>query len=242
MKVVIERDRLECLLRDLDPNLIMAHLEEHGYILQDSEVPDEEPQLLFNKLYTAFRRKVFRVRVKPYVPNTRAWKLLEPIVEEAMVFSKEFGLEYREGFIKFFEVANELNILHLSKLVRNKHKISLHYNNEFEIESDPNKSYTDYLYKAFFEEVALRYGVYKEWDSPESFVLFVRASKLLNKTGVQPREAVKRAADFWDWTNTPLTPDKLNNKKFIDLVSTDLKPVQVETKKVKIKKGADRWQ
>ena len=241
MKVVIEIEELRSLLDKIPKEDLIEYLEDHGYVsMGDSDTRDWDS--LFNKVYTSYRRKVFKVRVKPYSPGTKAWSLLSSIVEEAMVFCKEYGLEYRDGFIEFLDTANELGILHLTKLIRNKYKISSYYGVKSYIDNDPNKEFTDNLYKAFFEELATKYGVYKEWLDPEVFISFVKASEIFVKMNIQPMEAVARASDFWDWTNSPLTPDKLVNKKFLDSLSMDIKPVQVKSKKVKIKRGFERWE
>jgi hypothetical protein len=245
MKVIINREELESLY-DLFPSKesLLQALEDRGYVLLGET--DKDHVGVFNRVFTMVRRRAYIQGVKPYKPGTPAWNTLSSIADEAWIFSKEYEMDMRVGFVKFLEIAKDQGWLGLRELAMNKFKISELYSLEVALMQDPNAQLTEQIFRVFSGEIANRFGIFKEYSEPDQYIHFVKASEYCLKLNLQAAEFVEKILEAWAWTGDPITPKKLYSKATQDMLEARdgymIKGNKPVTKKVKIKKGFERWE
>lgn len=243
MKVLINLEELE-FLYDLFPSKesFIQALGDRGYV--SSGETDKDHVGVFNRIFTLFRKRQYIKGVKPYKPGTPAWATLTSIADEAWIFSKEFDMDMREGFAKFMEIAKDNGWMGLKDLSRNKFKITSLYELEKELMEDKNSYLTDEIYRVFTGEMANRYGIFKDYSVPEQYIHFVKASAYCKSLNLQATEFVEKVIDVWAWTGNPILPHKLYAKSTQEAMQSaeGLVPVQPKVRKLKIRKGHERWE
>jgi len=244
MKIIINKEDLESLY-DKFPSkeALLQALEDYGFTLLGEA--DKDHVSAFNRIFTLLRRRAYMKGVKLYKPGTPAWSTLSNIADEAWIFSKEFEMEMREGFVKFVSIAKDNGWLGLKELAQNKYKISELYSLEKTLMQDPNPELTEAIYKAFTGELANRFGIFKDYTDPVMYIHFVKASVYCRKLNLQALDFVEMILDTWAWTGDPIHPKKLYSQSTQDLLESkdgsQIKSDGVKVKKVKVRKGFERW-
>ncbi len=224
-----------------------SSFEELWDILEFSGYVDEKATLnldldyLFARIYKNFRVRAKHKGIHLISPGNRQWTLLMGVTEDAEVFCKEFSFSYREGFIKYLSIAQELGVLKLNSLRYNGDKISSYYAMGKEIEEDPHSDLTFRTKEIFIKNILIRYGVVEQdIDSPHFHIHFVRFTKECHQRKINPISFINIVFDIWAWTQEPLNPKNIHSEyTFKASASTEI-PTMV-AKKVTLHKGKDRY-
>lgn len=214
-----------------------------GYVEEGDSPQELDHVKVFYSIYSAFRNKHYSKSLRKSSSKSKAWALISSIADEAWVFCKDHGFEMRPGFIKFLEVAFENKWTGIKALSMNKYKISQLYEVEVTLLQDPNSVLTEGIYRAYVDNMANIFGVVDDFSDPESYVNFVYASKVAKGLNLQAREYVRRVFEVWEWTKNPISLHQLWGNKTQEYLksSTEHKSTRV-IKKIKLEKGAARWE
>lgn len=214
-----------------------------GYVDEGNSTQELDHVKVFYSIYSAFRNKHYSKSLSKSSSKSKTWALISSIADEAWVFCKDHGFEMRPGFIKFLEVAFENKWTGIKALSMNKYKISQLYEVEVTLLQDPNSALTESIYRAYVDNMANIFGVLDDFSDPESYVNFVYASQRAKELNLQAREYVSRVFEVWEWTKNPVSLHQLWGNKTMEYLksSTQHKSIKV-IKKVKLEKGAARWE
>jgi hypothetical protein len=215
-------------------------LNEQGYVFLDSF---EEPELefLFARIYKYFLIRAKHKGVHLISPTHKQWWIIKDVAEDAQVFCKEFGLDYRQGFVKYLNIAQELGYLKLRNLRYSGDRISEYYYIEVEIEKDPNPEITFKIKDLYIKNMLIRWGSIEESiDEPSFHIHFVRFAKACHNRNINPLSFINIVFDIWSWTGEPLKPQNIYNEYTFkkDVSESVNKPV---VKTITLKKGRDRY-
>jgi hypothetical protein len=244
MRIIISKEELEYLYdRFPGKEAFFEALEDMGYI--DGAKVDLDYVSVFNRIYTLMRKRAFFKGVKAYKPGTPSWRTVTSIADEALIFCKEFDYPNREGFHKFITIAANQGWIGLKKFSMNKFKVTELYSLELEVMNAKFPELAEAIYKAYSGELANRYGVFKDYTEPDDYVHFIRASLYCKELGMQALDFVSHIMDLWAWTGNPIHPRKLYHKTTKSMAeNNDGSTIvsQAKVKKIKIRKGFDRWE
>ncbi len=241
MKLTIDYEALEALynetpsLKDLWDKASLL-----GYVTGDVKEP--EVTNLFSIMYKQFRIKAKHKGINQIRKGNSQYSLLEDIVMDAMVFCKEFGFTYRQGFFKFLSIASDQGWLKLNTLKYKGDKISDLMSVEREILDDSNEEITFRLKNAFSQYNLINYSYpLEDQDNPLTHVHFVRAAKVCVKENVSPSTFINKVGEIWSWTAQPLEPKNLYSKHTMNNLYLGDVPKVSKVVTVKLKKGFERY-
>lgn len=244
MLVIIKLEELESLYKkSRNFRSLKNKLSTYGYTSEEERESDHVE--MFYSIYRAFRRKFYIKSMGKIEKGHKAWGILTAIADEAWVFCKDHNFpDTRSGFVKFMEVAGEKGWVGLKSLSQNKFKVSEIYGMEKALLENPLPELSESIYRSYVEKMGLWFGVFDDFSTPEFYINFVNAAKVAKEFNLQGHEYVDKVFNVWEWTGNPITGPQLwqdKTKEFL-VAGGESTRSKVKIKKVKIRKGAERWE
>lgn len=220
----------------------LGTLESLGYVTEE-KVEDNFEEYTFAMIYLAYRRRRHHKGLSLIKEGHSQWSLLCNVTKEAVEFIEQAELELRGGFVTYLEQAETLGFSTLRELRFKGTKITEVYTAEQAVINDPNALLTDRLVEAYTREILTRTGYAPVVKVATDYLPFMEASILALKYNLSPTQYIQGLAEKWEWAGS-LQKHQLHGSKaeeyLRDLVDGGvIAPRNV--KKVKLKKGADRY-
>lgn len=175
-----------------------------------------DASLMADILY-ATRIKLKHRGVKRIGPDDRDWAQVKSLANTANQFCDEFGLETREGFIKYVEIGlNKIQSFraYLSKLNNMYETISREYEAGLNMKEDDNKEATLELHDIFVNKIADRTGLYESFkDKPDKMVSFYKARLMCDELDVDYETFIDAQFASLEWCNGLPSPESLYSDK-----------------------------
>lgn len=165
---------------------------------------------LFSNLLYLSRLKLKHRGVTQIKMGSTDWLQLKSIVSLADQFLSEFGLNAKQGYTSYIELAlNKLQRFSLNKIPSLHGSICNEYDALVKIKQDKTPDATLQAYKAYEYIVTTKTGCmqYNYQKYPEKYCVFVEIKEVCRKLGVEPRVYI--AAQFDSFSYRDSVPDPL---------------------------------
>lgn len=113
----------------------------------------------------------------------RDWDTCKNLANICNTFCKDFGLNLREGYIKYIEIGisrmegNNRNLL--QRLVSMSENIFTQYGDELELQEDENPWLTKQGFEYYVQKIAKVTGIYDNKENPSKLIIFKRLGEKL---------------------------------------------------------------
>lgn len=165
---------------------------------------------MFANLLLLTRQKLKHKGVVPIRVGSAEWLQLKNIVNLADQFNAEFGIDQKEGYVAYLELAlNKLQRFSLNKIPNLHSSICSEYEALSKLELDKTPKETQEAYEAYRTMVSQKTGIpnldYEKY--PEKYVVFMEVKKICEKLGVSYKTYI--AAQFSGLGFRDQVPDPL---------------------------------
>lgn len=140
--------------------------------------------------------------------DTRNWSLCKKIAEVCNIFCNDFGLDTREGFIKYIEIGiqrlngNTRNLLNrLPNMLENISAAYESYNKWLDISSTDKECCIE-IQKYYVNRIADTTGIYESLENDtEKMIHFLNLYRLCQKNNWPPKQFIEAQFESLAWCN-----------------------------------------
>lgn len=189
---------------------------------------------LFAQLLQLNRQKLRHRGVRQIKPNSREWGMIKELAGMALDFSNEFEIERKEGFRIFIQIGlSKMKKFQLNKLLNMYEGICEDYEGKQAILNDPNREFTDKLYKEYVSLIIQKTGIDVDYSEPSTYKYFIEAAEIANKHNLSASIYVKAQFAGFEWRDGYPAPVQLTGTKATQRLNKYLYENNINTKKEK---------
>lgn len=151
--------------------------------------------------------------------SSREWTNCKKLAEICNIFCEDFGLETREGFIKYIEMGlkrltDSRNLV--QKLISMQDIITNQYSAEVDLDNY-DLDYTIKIHNYFISKVARSTGIYESYEKmPEKYIHFAKLGAFLKEKGWDYESFIDAQFESLAWCNGLPEPSQMYNEKAIE--------------------------